>query len=133
MKLQDTPPPSDPEPVSPSSTLLDPYGDREPDEFVSVWEGPAFEGEVLVRRLEAASIPCDTGEAAEPGRLRLQVPMSYVAEARGLLGEMPEMTADDFALTGDGMPGPDGWPPWVRATVMILVVAIVVLMIWTSI
>lgn len=51
------------------------------DPFITIWEGSYIEGSMLVGRIQAAGIPVETGEAAEAGLMRVQVPRSYVNEA----------------------------------------------------
>ncbi|HVE91867.1 MAG TPA: hypothetical protein VNE62_06170 [Actinomycetota bacterium] len=74
------------------------------DPFTTIWEGATTQGSVLARQLQAASIPVDIGDAAEPGNMRLEVPRSYVNEAYGVLdraGEQPPDVAGDFEAEGD--------------------------------
>lgn len=59
-----------------------PPPDTGEDPFVPIWEGPTTEATRLLGLVEAAHIPVDLGEALEAGHSRLEVPRSYVNEAR---------------------------------------------------
>ncbi|HVL82213.1 MAG TPA: hypothetical protein VM840_11560 [Actinomycetota bacterium] len=67
------------------------------DPFIPIWEGAYEEGVHLIRRLEDASVPVETAEAAEAGRLRVQVPRSYIEEAYAVL-DRPDVAASDVSF-----------------------------------
>jgi hypothetical protein len=117
----------DPEPVIASR---EPRDDSDP--FVPVWEGPTTRGLDLLRRLEAASIPCDTDEALEAGRLRLQVPRSYLAEAQlALQTEAPAPTGMD---DDDDEPVADtGWSPAVRIAILVIALLLVAVLLLSGV
>lgn len=119
-------------PAVTTGSPAEPPAPREPrddsDPFIPVWEGPTARGLDLLRRLEAASIPCDTDEALEAGSLRLQVPRSYLAEAQvALQVEAPPPRGLD-----DRPSEPMGWSPGVRLAVTVVVVAVIVALLLTG-
>lgn len=117
--------------------FLEPRAVRErTDPFVPIWEGPYVEAEALRSRLEDASIPCDLGEALEPGRARLEIPRSYRDEATALLDEVgfeailaprrPEPDPDELSL------GSAGWSPGVRVALWALAIILILALVATS-
>ena len=62
---------------------------EEDDPFVPVWEGPTPEAQALLERLERAHVPVDLGEALSVGEARVEVPRSYVEEARAVMASEP--------------------------------------------
>jgi len=115
------------------------------DPFTTIWEGLSTQGSVLARQLQAASIPVDMGEAAEPGNMRLEVPRSYVREAYGVLdraGENPVPASGDYDADDDE-DGEEfsstralesaGWPPAVRVLLMLIVAIVVAALVLTQI
>jgi hypothetical protein len=142
VELVDTPPPPaplEPKRTRPAASFLEPARAKQGDPFTPIWEGPTPEGASLARRLEAALIPVDLGEAAEPGRLRIEVPRSYVPEALGVLDAAdadpdatfapPEPDEDD---TDGGYADQEPFWTWGRIAIAAVVVALVVLLIITS-
>lgn len=95
------------------------------DPFVRVWEGPFVEADRVRRRIEAAHIPVDLGDTLEVGRAAVEVPASYVQEARDVLAggaaSWPEFTED----TLDGT----DWKPGVRDFIRTLAIYVLVLMV----
>jgi hypothetical protein len=59
--------------------------DDDLDPWVKIWEGPTFEAEHLRMRLEQSHIPVEFGDALLVGEARVQVPRSYLGEARDVL------------------------------------------------
>jgi len=109
------------------------------DPFVVVWEGPTPEGASIVRRLEGASIPVDTGEAAEAGRLRVEVPRSYINEAYAALDASdpdlvdPEVyVPDDPSALFDEDDSEGGWSPLARALIVVVAIVLVAVLLLTS-
>ena len=98
--------------------------DPRDDMFIPVWEGPFVEAERLMRRLEAAHIPVDLGEALEAGRARVEVPPGYVEEALEVM-RSPADPIEHLALPMISSPSP-GWTAF-RVAVVLLVVAVLVL------
>jgi hypothetical protein len=97
---------------------------REPegDPFVPIWEGPTPEAHQLARKIAAAHIPVDLGEALEAGHARVEVPRSYVSEARdaleGRAPTWPSVIGRDSTLD---------WHPSVRLALVIVAVGLIVL------
>lgn len=120
------------------STPRPPASREEGDPFIPIWEGPSLEGYPLARSLEAAHIPVDLGEAAEAGRLRIEVPRSYIDEAYGVLDaagsdggiQPPAEQDDDPDLWAE--PAAAGWPWTTRLAVGLVVVVLVVMLILTT-
>lgn len=110
---------------------MEPGAEREFDDpFVSIWEGPTTEAQALLQAVEASSIPVDLDEAADLGRSRLQVPRSYVEEARGildaqgfeaLLAPPPAPTEEDLSLEDPG-----SWPMWIRVAIGVVAALIII-------
>lgn len=110
---------------------MDPGAEPGPDDpFVAIWEGPTPEAEALLRAVEASSIPVDLGEAPGAGWSRLEVPESYVEEARGILDARgfeailappPEPASDDLSLED-----PRGWPIWIRVGIGVIAALIII-------
>lgn len=97
-----------------------PEGD--PDPFIPIWEGPTPEAARIARRIEDAHIPVDLGEATEVGHSRVEVPRSYLAEARrALAGEAPTWPS------GIGRDAAFDWHPSVRLALVIVAVGLIVL------
>lgn len=61
----------------------------DPEEFVPIWEGPTPEAGRLSDAIRRAHIPVDLGEALQTGHARIEVPRSYVDEARAALAGTP--------------------------------------------
>lgn len=119
--LVDTPP-SQPQRWSEEAIAAAEPKDPDGDPFVPIWEGPTPEAARIARRIEDAHIPVDLGEATEVGHSRVEVPRSYLAEARR-------------ALAGDALSWPSGigrdaafdWNPTVRLALVIVAVGLIVL------
>src|ERR687896_2463588 len=92
--------------------------DDEGDTFVPLWEGPYTEGEHVRLLLEEAHIPVDFGDALLPGHARVQVPRSYLAEAKdvmaGVQASWPRVTTE----TAEGF----AWRPEIRLALILMAV-----------
>lgn len=95
--------------------------ERGDDPFVPVWEGPTGTARRIASQMEAAHIPVDLGEATEGGHARVEVPASYVADAREVLADpdapLPQPRDGDL----------DGSPVFGIALVVVAVVLITVM------
>lgn len=84
------------------------YDDDE-DPWIKIWEGPTFEAEHLRLQLEQSHIPVEFGDALLVGEARVQVPRSYLREARdviaGVQANWPVLTEQ----TGDGFDIKASW------------------------
>ncbi|MEX2539966.1 MAG: hypothetical protein WD646_15065 [Actinomycetota bacterium] len=91
--------------------------------WVPVWEGPFVEAQNPLQILERAHIPVDLGDAAEPGRARVEVPPGYAEEAREVLssGGRP-----DVAMPMIG-PQTRSWPIVQIVVVVILIMFVLAL------
>jgi hypothetical protein len=100
--------------------------DDDPDPWVKLWEGPTFEAEHLRLRLEQAHIPVEYGDALLPGQARVQIPRSYLGEARdvieGVEANWPVLTAH----TEDGF---DLKPTWRLAFIVMAAVLLIVIVV----
>jgi hypothetical protein len=107
VELVDTPPKRERGFQEEDAIFIEPRRARSYDDpFIAIWEGPTPEGTILARQLQAVHIPVELGEAAEPGRLRLEVPQSYIDEAYEALD-----AADPYVLPA-GEPDDNGESPW---------------------
>ncbi|MGH7857520.1 MAG: hypothetical protein ACREQY_09330 [Candidatus Binatia bacterium] len=95
-------------------------GDEDP--FVPVWEGPTPQGELVLRKIEAAHIPVDFGEPPAVGHARVEVPRSYREEARAAIdGPGPSVSFD----IGEEIDGFD-WAPVLRIALVVVAVILVI-------
>ncbi|HYZ92263.1 MAG TPA: zinc ribbon domain-containing protein [Actinomycetota bacterium] len=120
--LVDEPPKQQREWSADAISAAEPQDPDEPDPFVPIWEGPTPEAAQLARRIEAAHIPVDLGEALEAGHSRVEVPRSYLTEARDALAGRapvwPSAIGRDSTLD---------WHPSVRLALVIVAVGLIVL------
>jgi hypothetical protein len=100
---------------------------RDDDPWIPIWEGPTPSARRLAEVVERAHIPVDLGEALEAGHSRVEVPRSYVEDARAALAEPP---GDWPAIIATG-PGFD-WQQALRIALVIVALLLVVLMILPS-
>lgn len=96
--------------------------EHDDDPFVPVWEGPTPEGELVLRKIEAAHIPVDFGEPPAVGHARVEVPRSYLEEARAVVdGPAPPGSFE----TGEPIDRVD-WAPVVRIALVVVAVLLVI-------
>lgn len=131
--LADEPPAPRPQ-ARPASrvSFLNPGGGRADteDEFVAIWEGPTPEGREMGAKLAAAHIPVEYGEAAEPGRTRLEVPRSYIDEAYATLDVSTSVTQSYHRDAPADVRR--SWSPAVKVAVAFVVLALVVVLVLSS-
>lgn len=127
VELVDTLPAIAGRPVNPEAmTVPDPEAPPDEDPFVPIWEGPTAEAHRLVGLIERAHIPVDLGDANEPGRARIEVPLSYVDEARDALA------AEPTEIETIARPAFD-WTPAVRLALVVVVATLILMMVFTLI
>lgn len=134
---RDLPPEPDEVGIDPEDAIfVEPKAARDhEDPFVPIWEGPTTEADALLRLLEAAAIPVDLGEAAQPGRARIEVPDSYTEEAYGLLDDrgFEALLAPPEVPTAQELSGLEGgWPAWARIALWAVVILVILGMLFTS-
>lgn len=99
----------------------------DPEEFVPIWEGPTPEASRLAELIQRAHIPVDLGEALESGHARVEVPRSYVDDAR-----------EAVAGGGGSSPGPIGtrsdvdWTHITRIALIIVALLLIVILVLPS-
>lgn len=68
------------------------------DPFIPAWEGAYTDAQLLRIQLEEAHVPVELDDANEPGRARVMVPRSYIAEVRDVISgnqaRWPQITSD---------------------------------------
>lgn len=99
--------------------------DRGEDPFVPVWEGPTTEAARIAEVIERSHIPVDLGEATETGHSRVEVPRSYIVEAKDAMAgrgtTWPTPIADETGFD---------WRPGVRLALVIVAVGLIVLLLF---
>lgn len=98
--------------------FTDPERSRDEDPFVPIWEGPTVEASRMLQAIERNHIPVDLGEATLSGHSRIEVPRSYVEEARDALENTTQ-----FDRTGLD------WAPLVRLALIVVALGLIVLLI----
>lgn len=99
------------------------------DPFVPIWEGTTLEAEHMRLRIEAEHIPVEFGEALEAGHARVQVPRSYLEEARDVLaGQRASWPPEITEATSDGF----DWKPAARLALVVVAIALILLLLFFS-
>lgn len=96
------------------------FGDDD-DPFVPVWEGPSPEGELVLRRIEAAHIPVDFGEPPSVGHARVEVPRSYLDEAKAAVDAAAPLSRYDIGEPAARF----DWTPVVRIALVVVALILV--------
>lgn len=117
--------PSSPQEVRGPVSFINPRPDYE-DPWLPIWEGPTIDASSLALSLEDASIPVHVDEAPDVGHSRVQVPRSYIPEARDVVvGEHPFWPTGVTETTSGGL----DWAPGIRLALIAVAVGLLVLMI----
>jgi hypothetical protein len=100
--------------------------DDDPDPWVKIWEGPTFEAEHLRLRLEQSHIPVEFGDALLTGEARVQVPRSYLAEARDVIAGVQANWPSMIESTEQGLGLKPSWRIAIVAVSLLLLGLIVI-------
>ena len=95
------------------------------DPFIPIWEGPTPQATELLHKIQSRHIPVELDDALEVGHARVQVPRSYLEDARDVvLGRVP-LPSEISIETEYGF----DWKPIIRIAIALTALLLIVLLV----